>query len=147
MKTLLSEVPSKIDYDFVDKVIASQNGRAGALLSILERVQEQHPKKYLPMDTLGYIAAKTGIPLAQIYSVVTFYALFNLEPQGRNTVSICRGTACHTRGSRDLLERLMLEMGLHISEEEGADKLSVTTPMAPLRSVPWPASASAPWLL
>ena len=55
---------------------------------------------------LEYIAAKTDIPLAQIYSVVTFYALFNLEPQGENTICICRGTACHTRGSRNLLERI-----------------------------------------
>ncbi len=64
------------------------------------------------------------MPLARIYSVVTFYALFNLEPQGDNTVCICRGTACHTRGSRSLLERLKLELGLRRAEEEGgADKL------------------------
>jgi NADH-quinone oxidoreductase subunit E len=62
--------------------------------------------------------------------VATFYALFNLEPQGTHTVSICRGTACHTRGSRVLLERLKLEMGLRDGPEGlgEADKLSYTTP-------------------
>ena len=52
------------------------------------------------------------LPLSRIYSVVTFYALFNLEPQGDHTICICRGTACHTRGSRNLLRALRLELGL-----------------------------------
>jgi NADH-quinone oxidoreductase subunit E len=116
------------EQDFLDRVIAQHSGRAGALLSILERVQEHNPNKYLPLETLEYIAAKTDIPLAEIYSVVTFYALFNLEPQGHNTICICRGTACHTRGSRDLLERLKLHMGLKQESEEGADKFVLTTP-------------------
>jgi NADH-quinone oxidoreductase subunit E len=117
------------DQEFVDRVIAEHSGRPGALLTILERVQDRNPQKFLPAETLDYIAAKADIPLAQIQSVVTFYALFNLEPQGKNTICVCRGTACHTRGSRGLLERLKLEMGVHGSEEESeADKLSITTP-------------------
>jgi NADH-quinone oxidoreductase subunit E len=63
-------------------------------------VQEKNPHKYLPQETLRYIADRMEIPLSRIYSVATFYALFNLEPQGENTVCICRGTACHTRGAR-----------------------------------------------
>jgi NADH-quinone oxidoreductase subunit E len=113
---------------FADRMIAEYSGRPGALLSILERVQERNPYKYLSPDILDYIAAKTDIPLSQIHSVVTFYALFNLEPQGENTICICRGTACHTRGSRSLLERLRLELGVHDNGDEGADKLCVTTP-------------------
>jgi NADH-quinone oxidoreductase subunit E len=117
------------DQDLLDRVIAEQGGRPGSLLSVLERLQEQHRNKYLPMETLEYVAARTGIPQARVYSVATFYALFNLEPQGTNTVAICRGTACHTRGSRALLERLKLQLGLSRSEEGGsADKLTLTTP-------------------
>lgn len=130
MATLPAQAPPTLDnHDFVDQVIARNQNRPGALLSIVEEVQEHHPRKYLPFETLDYIAARTDIPRAQIYSVVTFYALFNLEPQGKNTVCICRGTACHTRGSRNLLERLKLELGLNQGGEEGrADKLSYTTP-------------------
>ena len=117
------------DRSFIDQVIANRLGRPGALLGILEAVQDRNPHKYLSIEVLRYIAEKTHIPLARIYSVVTFYALFNLEPQGKNTVCICRGTACHTRGSRSLLERLRLELGIRSdSEEGGADKLALTTP-------------------
>lgn len=113
---------------FADQAIASHRGRPGALLGILESVQERNPHKYLSAEILEYVAAKTEIPLARIYSVVTFYALFNLDPQGEHQICICRGTACHTRGSRNLLQRLRLELGLPEESEDGADKLCATTP-------------------
>ena len=98
------------------------------LLSLLEEIQDKQPNKYLPIEILDYLSARTGIPGAQIYSVATFYALFNLKPQGEHTVCICRGTACHTRGSRNLLERVKLQLGLKLEDEEGsAEKMSATT--------------------
>src|SRR5215467_11755785 len=124
--TLTSEERS-----FADQAIAAHASGSGALLGILERVQEHHPHKYLSPEILEYIAERTRIPLAQIYSVATFYALFNLEPQGEHTICICRGTACHTRGSRSLLQgaRLELGLGLENGEVDGneADKLLLTT--------------------
>jgi len=103
---------------FIDQVIASRGGRPGALLAILEAVQNRHPQKYLPEASLRYIAAAMKVPFARIYSVATFYALFNLHPQGEHTICICRGTACHTRGSRSLLESVRLDLGINGSEEE-----------------------------
>ena len=121
--------PELGELEETDRLIARHRGRPGFLLTLLERLQELHPHKYLPKEILAYVAEKTGIPLAQIYSVVTFYAFFNLEPQGRHTVCICRGTACHTRGSRALLERLKLELGVKAEEDPGsADKIAFTTP-------------------
>jgi len=113
---------------FVDRTIAALSDKPGALLGILERVQEHHPHKYLTAEVLEYIAGRLDLPLAQIWSVVTFFALFNLDPQGDHSIAICRGTACHTRGSRNLLQRLRLELGLPEESEDGADKLCATTP-------------------
>jgi NADH-quinone oxidoreductase subunit E len=115
---------------FIDQAIAKHSGRPGELLGVLEAVQEHHPNKYLSAEILRYVAARLDIPLSRLYSVATFYALFNLEPQGDNTICICRGTACHTRNSRALLESLRLELGLGIDEDEDsaeADKLTLTT--------------------
>ena len=113
---------------FIDQAIVGKSGRPGELLGILEAAQERNPNKYLSPETLQYIAAKLDIPLSRIYSVATFYALFNLEPQGDNTICICRGTACHTRNSRALLESLRLELGLVDGEDASeADKLTLTT--------------------
>ena len=99
MENLSSHSLSGTTKNFIDKVVSEENGRAGALLAILQRVQESHARKFLPRETLEYISQRASVPLSRLFSVVTFYALFNLEPQGRNTVCVCRGTACHTRGS------------------------------------------------
>jgi NADH-quinone oxidoreductase subunit E len=115
---------------FIDQLIAKLSGQPGQLLGILEAAQERNPHKYLPPETLEYVASRLDIPLSRVYSVATFYALFNLEPQGDNTVCICRGTACHTRNSRALLETVRLELGLGLDEDEdpvNADKLTLTT--------------------
>jgi NADH-quinone oxidoreductase subunit E len=116
------------EQDFIDRLIARHQGKPGMLLSLLEEIQEHQPNKYLPMEILDYLAARTGIPGARIYSVATFYALFNLEPQGEHTVCICRGTACHTRGSSVLLERVKLQLGMKADEDSGGQPPSMTTP-------------------
>jgi NADH-quinone oxidoreductase subunit E len=127
MKTMTSEPLSSAEQEILDGIVASQRGHPGALLGILEKAQERNLRKYLPRETLEYIAARTDTPLARVYSVVTFYALFNLEPQGKNTICICRGTACHTRGSRGLLETVMFKLGFHDSSDGMSDKISMNT--------------------
>jgi NADH-quinone oxidoreductase subunit E len=130
MHTLSQERLSPDERGFIDQIILRQTGHPGALLGILEAVQEHQTNKYLPAETLEYIAAQTKIALSRIYSVVTFYALFNLQPQGDNSICICRGTACHTRGSRNLLQSVRLTLGLGLedaSEASEADKALLTT--------------------
>jgi NADH-quinone oxidoreductase subunit E len=126
----LALVPAE-DLLFIDKVIRKRLGRPGALLGILEEVQAHQLQKYLPLDVLRYIAVKTEITFSKIYSVATFYALFNLQPQGEHSICICRGTACHTRGSRNLLQGVLLDLGLELPADDGgnnADKILLTTP-------------------
>ncbi len=121
-------LPPPLDQNFLNSVLARHEGRPGALLAILQEIQQNHPRKYLPRETLTYVAERANIPLSRVYSVVTFYALFNLEPQGRHTVCVCRGTACHTRGSRDLLDNLLMSLGMDTREDGERDQLALTTP-------------------
>ncbi len=132
MPTVLQAPPPTEEQAFIDQIVSERSGRPGALLGILEAVQDRNPHNYLPPETLRYVAVKTKTPLSRIYSVATFYALFNLQPQGENTICICRGTACHTRGSRNLLQGVRLDLGFGLEDDENsegteADKLLLTT--------------------
>lgn len=111
----------------VDAVIAKYKGAPGELLGILEEVQSEHPHKFLPPDTLEYVSLKTNTPLSKIYSIVTFYAFFNLKPQGDHSIIICRGTACHTRRSKNLLEYLKKILSLKEDESKEGEKIFLTT--------------------
>ena len=131
MQSVAEEVLNAHERLAVDQAIAAHGKRPGALLGILEAVQTGNAHKYLSMGALRYIAEATGVPPARVYSAATFFALFNLDPQGDNVICVCRGTACHTRSSRDLLVKLCMELGLasqEVQDLSDADKLSLTTP-------------------
>jgi len=126
----LPAVPDGGEQAFIDQTISQHRGRPGALLGILEAIQEHDPHKFLSAEALRYVATRLDIPLSRIYSFATFYALFSLQPQGDNTICICRGTACHTRNSRNLLDGVRLELGLGLDDEDTAndsDKMTLTT--------------------
>jgi NADH-quinone oxidoreductase subunit E len=130
MEAVAEEVLSVGEKQTIEHAIAEYKDRPGELLGILETVQATNEHRYLSLETLRFISEKTGIPPAQIYSTATFYALFNLEPQGGNLISVCRGTACHTRGTRELMERLCLELGLSrskLGKNKKPDKVALTT--------------------
>jgi len=61
-----------------------------AWVEILEAAHERNRHKFLPLETLRDIAGKTDAPLSRVYSVATSYALFNLQPQGENSICVCR---------------------------------------------------------
>lgn len=117
----------KIDRQKLDEVISRYEGKAGRLLGILEDAQKLDPHKYLSQEVLEYIAEKTGIPVSKIYNIITFYAFFNLTPQGDHSIIVCRGTACHTRRSKNLLDYLIRYFGFSPEELAAAEKSSLTT--------------------
>jgi NADH-quinone oxidoreductase subunit E len=131
MQSVAHEVLNAHERLLIDQAVAEYGDRPGALLGILEAVQAASAHKFLSMEALRYIADRTGIPPSTIYSATTFYSLFNLDPQGDSLICVCRGTACHTRGSRALLDKVCLDLGLSEYEPGGAketDKLALTTP-------------------
>ncbi len=110
----------------ISRLVESYKGKPGALLGILEKAQELERFRYLPEAALRQIAAGLSVPLSQVYSVATFYSFFNLEPQGLHTIVVCRGTACHTRGSLELLKAALAKLGIRDFREDESN--SVTTP-------------------
>jgi NADH-quinone oxidoreductase subunit E len=116
-----------IDHAQINKVIAVYRGKPGELLAILEELQRSDPSNYLSPEIIAIVAKELDLPPAQIYSVLTFYAFFNLKPQGKHTIVICRGTACHTRGSRELLETLKLLFDFEEEDLNDTGKVFMTT--------------------
>lgn len=69
----------------------------GLVLPALQKAQDIYG--YVPRPVQQFIADFTGKPLSEVYGVATFYSQFNLEPKGRNQISVCLGTACYIKGS------------------------------------------------
>jgi NADH-quinone oxidoreductase subunit E len=95
-------------------ILDRYRGQRDALMTVLEEIQVHYG--YLPRTALEYTARELRFPLAQVYGVATFYNLFQLNPPGRYTVRVCKGTACHVSGSPAILSYLKAKLG--IDEEE-----------------------------
>ncbi len=91
-------------------VIAELKGTQGAMMPILQKAQDIYG--YLPIEVQKIIARETGTPLEEIYGIVTFYAQFKLNPNGKYAISVCLGTACYVKGSGDLLDEISKELGI-----------------------------------
>lgn len=123
METLIN---SPVTGEILDEIIEKYRGKPGMLLTTLEETQEKNPLKYLPGETLAEISKKLKIPYTQVYGVATFYSFFNLEPQGKHSVVVCRGTACHTKGSKALLDDIGPMLGYRRDDDDAGS--SYTTP-------------------
>ena len=88
----------------VETIISAHTGKPGALIPVLEQVQEV--LGYLSEPVQMLVAEGLNIPVANVYGVVTFYSFFTMGPRGRHNIRVCLGTACYVRGGQKLLERL-----------------------------------------
>jgi len=94
--------------------------KPGNLIMILHHVQEE--QGFISKDAALEVSELTGIPLARIYGVVTFYHFFKTQKPGKNQISVCLGTACYLKGGQDIIDetRAQLKLGpKDISTEDG----------------------------
>ncbi len=82
----------------------------GFVIPVLQFIQGT--AGYLPAPAIEAAAAHLRVSPARVFGVASFYAGFHLEPRGANTVTVCRGTACHVRGSAGLLRALETHLGV-----------------------------------
>jgi NADH-quinone oxidoreductase subunit E len=80
------------------------------LIPVLQEVQGK--LGYLPREALLEIAGFLGIPEMDVYSVVTFYNQFRLNPPGRHSIRVCLGTACHMKGGYIALDAWKRRLGV-----------------------------------
>jgi len=95
-------------------VIRKHSGDRGALIAILEDIQDEYG--YLSEKALRTVADMTGRSLVDIFGVATFYRSFSLKPRGKHLISACLGTACHVRGAQRTVEELERELGIRAGE-------------------------------
>jgi NADH-quinone oxidoreductase subunit E len=94
----------------LEEIVGSHRDDPSAIISILQDIQERW--HYIPKEVFGPLSRRVGVSEARIYSVVTFYENFSLEPKGRFIIKVCDGTACHVRKSTPILERLRKDLSL-----------------------------------
>lgn len=89
------------------------NGR-DALIPILQEVQDA--VGFLSRDAVAAIGKHLNLPASKIFGVATFYNQFRFKPLGKYHIQVCRGTACHVKGSAAVLDALVRELEISPGE-------------------------------
>ncbi|MCQ2452208.1 MAG: NAD(P)H-dependent oxidoreductase subunit E [Oscillospiraceae bacterium] len=84
------------------------------LMMILSDIQNEYG--YIPLEVQELVSAKTGVSVAEIYGVVTFYSLFSLKPKGKYIIGCCLGTACYVKGSQQISDKFSELLGIKSGE-------------------------------
>jgi NADH-quinone oxidoreductase subunit E len=92
------------------KIVAEYKGEKGALIPILQKVQEKFG--YLPKEAISEIAKFSRMSESEVFGVASFYAQFYFTRRGQHTVKVCLGTACHVRGGEKILDEIKRELGV-----------------------------------
>lgn len=98
----------------LNQVIEKYEGKPGALIPVLHEAQQIYG--YLPEEVQYHISQGLQVPLADVYGVVTFYALFTMTPRAEYNISVCTGTACYVKGAGALLAKIREDVGIKVGE-------------------------------
>lgn len=96
-----------------------------ALIPILQEVQES--RGYLSREDVMSISRHLNLPSSKIYGVATFYNQFRFQPKGKYHIVVCRGTACHVKGSGRMLEMAQKLLKLKPGQTSGDRLFSLET--------------------
>lgn len=84
------------------------------LMMILSDIQKEFG--YIPLEVQELVSERTGIPVAEIYGVVTFYSFFSLQPKGKYVIGCCLGTACYVKGAQQVIDKFSELLGINPGE-------------------------------
>jgi NADH-quinone oxidoreductase subunit E len=115
------QIPITEIYEIINK----EARYGGSLISALEEIQSRY--RYLPREALILASERLGVPLSQVYAVATFYNAFSLKPKGKHCFQVCMGTACHVRGSPQVLDHIETKLGLKAGETSHDHMFSLET--------------------
>lgn len=94
----------------VAEIVERYDSDPGMLIPIMQDVQAACG--YLPQVQMKEVSSRLKVPLAQIYSVATFYASFRLMPKGEHTIQLCMGTVCFLKGADKIAKAIQKEFDL-----------------------------------
>ncbi len=93
---------------FIKNLITSRSLDKTKIITLLQAVQ--HEFGFLSRVSISSIAKELNIPTIDVFGVATFYAQFRFNPPGKFPIRVCEGTACHVRGSKEIVQSIEREL-------------------------------------
>jgi len=92
-----------------------EDRKQSAVLAALREAQHQN-EGYLTTELMDAVAAYLGLSNIAVYEVASFYSMFETEPVGRHSISVCTNISCMLMGSDTIVEHLEKKLGVKTGE-------------------------------
>ena len=109
----------------IDSVLGAYPPDRRFALAAMQDLQRRF--NYVPREGLEALAERLGRPVAELYAMATFYKALSLKPKGRRVIKVCDGTACHIRGSVNLIGAIKRTLGIAPGETTDDGEFSLET--------------------
>ena len=109
----------------ITEIVERYKNEPTPTMMILEDIQKEYG--YIPLEVQELVSELTGVPVSDIYGVVTFYSFFSMVPKGKYVIGVCLGTACYVKGAQLVLDKFSQLLGIKPGEttEDGLFTIDV----------------------
>ena len=94
----------------ITEIVERYKDEPTSTMMILEDIQKEYG--YIPLEVQELVSKLTGVPVSEIYGVVTFYSFFSMTPKGKYVIGVCLGTACYVKGAQQIIDKFSEILGI-----------------------------------
>jgi len=113
------------DFKKAENIIMQHGKDASSLIQVLILIQEECG--YISKEMAECASKKLSVPLANVYSIITFYDRFKMEKPGKYSITCCQGTACFVKGGKYVLDEIKKNLGIGVGETTEDGMFSLNT--------------------
>ena len=119
----ISFITSKHEIEEIEEIIKKWNYDPDYTIEMMQDIQERF--RHIPKTAIEELNKKTGTPKAYLYHIATFYKSLSLESKGEKIIQVCVGTACHVKGSANILDSFERVLDIKTGETTKDNKYSL----------------------
>jgi len=92
-----------------------QGRQRSAVIAALHAAQHQNNGS-LTRELMEAVGDYLGLTAIQVFEVAAFYSMFETEPCGRHSISVCTNISCMLRGGEQILSHIEKRLGIKVGE-------------------------------
>ncbi|MDO5563883.1 MAG: NAD(P)H-dependent oxidoreductase subunit E [Eubacteriales bacterium] len=108
------KLSNNVDEKEIKLILDSYKSERRYALFMLQDMQNKF--QFVPRNGMEMLSKYLDCPISELYAMATFYKALSLKPKGKHIIKCCDGTACHIRGSLNLVGELKRKLGVEPGE-------------------------------
>jgi len=101
------------------------------LIAVLLDIQAASGRNYVDKQWAQLVSVVLNVPLSKVFDILTFYAMFSIEPRGEYVIEICQSAPCHFGAdhlcnTQQVISWFEAAAGIRMGETSADGKITLT---------------------